>query len=163
MDYPKLSIRNWKKQLAWLKTKVHTISTHQPVFLENDNFKLYWNRSILTDKTILFNRPDITFMNKKTNNTFLIDIAVPNTHSFIHFVRQTTKWMNVYLRQLCLSESCSLFSYSWRLCQVHIKQYCFVRKYAAVPVRLEIVVLQYIGWCVLMVWTFVHNQVSCFC
>jgi hypothetical protein len=49
--------------------------------LENDNFKLYWNRSILTNKTILFNRPDITFMNKKTKNTFQIDIAVPNTHN----------------------------------------------------------------------------------
>ena len=49
--------------------------------LENDNFKLYWDRSILTGKTILFNRPDITFMDKKTNNTFLIDVAVPNTHN----------------------------------------------------------------------------------
>jgi hypothetical protein len=49
--------------------------------LENDNFKLYWNRSILMDKIIPFNRPDITFMNKKTNNTFLIDRAVPNTHN----------------------------------------------------------------------------------
>ena len=48
--------------------------------LENEIFKLYWNRSILMDKTIPFNRPDITFMNKKTN-TFLIDIAVPNTHN----------------------------------------------------------------------------------
>jgi hypothetical protein len=49
--------------------------------LENENSKQYWNRSILTDKTITFNRPDITFMNKKTKNTFLIDIAVPNTHN----------------------------------------------------------------------------------
>jgi len=49
--------------------------------LENENFKLQWNRSILTEKTIHFNRPDITFMNKKTKNTFLIDIAVPNTHN----------------------------------------------------------------------------------
>ena len=44
--------------------------------LENENFKLYWNRSIRMDKIILSNRPDITFMNKKTKNTFLIDIAV---------------------------------------------------------------------------------------
>ena len=51
------------------------------IVLENDNFKLCWNRSILTDKTIPFNRPDITFMNNKTKNTFLIDIAVPNTIS----------------------------------------------------------------------------------
>ena len=44
---------------------------HTPAnVLENENFKLYWNRSILTDKTIYFNRPDITFMNKKTKNTF---------------------------------------------------------------------------------------------
>jgi len=47
--------------------------------LENENFKLYWNRSILTDKTIPFNRYNITFMNKKTKNAFLIDKAVPKT------------------------------------------------------------------------------------
>ena len=49
--------------------------------LENEKFKLYRNRSKLTDKTIPFNRPDITFINKKTKNIFLIDIAVPNTHN----------------------------------------------------------------------------------
>jgi len=49
--------------------------------LENENFKLYWNRKILADKTVYFNRPDTTFMNKKTKNTFLIDTAVPNTHN----------------------------------------------------------------------------------
>jgi hypothetical protein len=49
--------------------------------LENENFKLYWNRSILTDKTIPFNRPDITFMDKKTKKTCLLDTAVPNTHN----------------------------------------------------------------------------------
>jgi hypothetical protein len=48
--------------------------------LENNNFKLYWNRGIPTNKTISFNRPDITFINKKTKNIFLIDIAVPNTN-----------------------------------------------------------------------------------
>jgi len=49
--------------------------------LENENFKLYRNRSILMDKKIPFNRPDITFMNNKTTNTFLIVIAVPNKHN----------------------------------------------------------------------------------
>jgi len=37
--------------------------------LENENFKLYWNLSILTDKTIHFNRPDINFMNNKIKKT----------------------------------------------------------------------------------------------
>jgi hypothetical protein len=46
--------------------------------LENDNFKLYWNRRIITDRTIPANRPDITLTNKQTKNTFSLDIAVPN-------------------------------------------------------------------------------------
>jgi hypothetical protein len=44
-----------------------------------------------------------------------------------------------------------------------IKRYCFVRKYAAVPVQLEIVILQYTGWCVLIIRAFFFNQFSCFC
>jgi len=38
--------------------------------LENENFKLYWNRSILTDKTIPFNRPDINLWIRKQSTTF---------------------------------------------------------------------------------------------
>ena len=49
--------------------------------LENENFKLYWNCSILTDKIIPLNRPEVTFINKETKNTVSIDIAVPNTHN----------------------------------------------------------------------------------
>jgi hypothetical protein len=49
--------------------------------LENDTFRLYWNRSIIADKTVPSNRPDITLTNKKTKNIFLIDIAIPNTHN----------------------------------------------------------------------------------
>ena len=33
-----------------------------------------------------------------------------------------------------------------------IKIYRFVRKYAAIPVQLEIFILQYTGWCVLITW-----------
>jgi len=40
--------------------------------LENEKFKLYWNRSIRTDKTISFNRPDMTFMNKKKKRTHFL-------------------------------------------------------------------------------------------
>jgi len=43
-----------------------------------------------------------------------------------------------------------------------IKRYCFVRKYAAIPVQLEIFILQCIGWCVLIIWTFIFNQFGCF-
>ena len=44
-----------------------------------------------------------------------------------------------------------------------IKRYCFVRKHAAIPVQLEIFILQYTGWCVFIIWTFIGNQFSCFC
>jgi len=72
--------------------------------LENEYFKLYWNRSILTDKIIPFNRPDITFMNKKTKNTFLIDIAVPNTHSL---AKKITDKQNKY--QELANEICAIW------------------------------------------------------
>ena len=51
---------------------------------------MYWRIKIassagiaayLRKKTIPFNRPGITFTNKKTKKTFLIDMAVPNTHN----------------------------------------------------------------------------------
>ena len=43
-----------------------------------------------------------------------------------------------------------------------IRRY-FVRKYAAIPVQLEIFTLQYIGCCALIIWTFLFNKFSCFC
>jgi hypothetical protein len=65
----------------WIEDKSPYYKYTPAKVLENDNFRLYWNRSTITDKTISSNRPDITFMNRKTKNTFLIDIAVPNTHN----------------------------------------------------------------------------------
>jgi len=44
-----------------------------------------------------------------------------------------------------------------------VKRYCFVRQYAAVPELLEIVILQYTNWCVLIVRAFFFHQFSCFC
>ena len=69
--------------------------------LENENFKLYWNRSILTDKTIPFNRPDITFMNEKTKNTFLIDIAVPNTHNLAKTITDKQNKYQELANEIC--------------------------------------------------------------
>lgn len=46
--------------------------------MENEHFKLYWDRTILTDRTIQHNRPDITLIDKTNKNTFLIDLAIPN-------------------------------------------------------------------------------------
>jgi hypothetical protein len=70
--------------------------------LENDNFKLYWNRSIITDKTIPFNRPDITLTNKKTKDTFLIDIAIPKTHSLAKTVTEKQKKYQKLPYEICV-------------------------------------------------------------
>lgn len=51
------------------------------IILESDEFKLYWDRTIITDKTIHHNRPDITIYDKKKKSVFLVDIAIPNTHN----------------------------------------------------------------------------------
>jgi hypothetical protein len=74
------------------------------IIMDNENFKLYRDRSILTDKTIPFNPPDITFMNKKTKNAFLIDIAVPNTHNL---AKAITDKQNKY--QELANEVCSMW------------------------------------------------------
>jgi hypothetical protein len=69
MDQPKLSMK--LAEVSELTEEKVPYYKYTPANVpENDNFKLYWNRSILTDKTIHFNRPDITFINKKTKNTF---------------------------------------------------------------------------------------------
>jgi len=72
--------------------------------MKNENIKLYWNRSILMDKTIPVNRPDITSMNKKTKNTPLIDTAVPNTHNI---AKTITDKQNNY--QELANETCAMW------------------------------------------------------
>jgi len=72
--------------------------------LENDNFKLYWNGSLITDKTVISNRPDIILMNKRTKNTFLIDIAVPNKHNL---AKTITDKQNKYLE--LVNEICAMW------------------------------------------------------
>jgi hypothetical protein len=69
--------------------------------LDNEHFKLYWNRSILTDKTIPFNRPNITFMNKKTKSTFLVDIAVLNTHNLAKTITDNQNKYQKLANEIC--------------------------------------------------------------
>jgi hypothetical protein len=48
---------------------------------ENEIIKLYWDRSLITDKTIHNNRPDITLIDKVRKTVYFIDIAIPNNHN----------------------------------------------------------------------------------
>jgi len=71
------------------------------IVLENENFKLYWNRSILTEQKITYNPPDITFMNKKTKNNTLIDIAVPNTHNLAKTITDKQNKYQELANEIC--------------------------------------------------------------
>lgn len=72
--------------------KLHKLVEHtEPYFkyqpprvLENNNHKIYWDNTILTDKTIVANRPDITLVDKQKATTYLIDISIPNAPNIQH-------------------------------------------------------------------------------
>ncbi|KAL1447199.1 hypothetical protein WDU94_005635 [Cyamophila willieti] len=51
--------------------------------LENHKFKLYWDTTIVTDRHLPHNRPDIVLVNKEEKTVKLIDIAHPNDHNLI--------------------------------------------------------------------------------
>jgi hypothetical protein len=53
------------------------------------------------DKTIHFNQSDITFMNKETKNTFLIDIAVSNTHILAKTITDKQNKYQELAKEMC--------------------------------------------------------------
>lgn len=61
-------------------------------FHDIENFRLYWDSSVLTNRTIMVNRLDIIVVEKEKRITFLIDNAVTNTNYLqvtIHTVQYT--------------------------------------------------------------------------
>jgi len=87
---------------SWVDWKKIPYYKYTPAnVLENDNFKLSWNSSILTDKIVSFNRPDITFINKKTKNIFLIDIAVSNTHNLVKTITDKQNKYQELANEIC--------------------------------------------------------------
>lgn len=64
--------------------KIDNTHEHQPYYkyepssvYSTDTHKIYWNRTIITDRTINHNRPDITFIDNETKTTIMIEITVP--------------------------------------------------------------------------------------
>jgi hypothetical protein len=71
-----------------LAVKFNLLKNTQPHYsytpescLENDNYKLYFDRTVLTDSHIKHNRPDIIILNKQQKQAYLLDISVPNSHN----------------------------------------------------------------------------------
>ncbi|CAH2052194.1 unnamed protein product, partial [Iphiclides podalirius] len=51
--------------------------------LENDRARLYWDRSIITDRTIVANKPDIVLMDRAQSRVFLVDITIPYDENLV--------------------------------------------------------------------------------
>jgi selenophosphate synthase len=49
--------------------------------MENDSAKLYWDKQIISNKTLEYNKPDIVLTDRKTNRGIIIDIAVPDSQN----------------------------------------------------------------------------------
>jgi hypothetical protein len=49
--------------------------------LENNEYRLYWDRTVLTDQPMQHNRPDIIVVDKAAKKTVLIDVAIPNNNN----------------------------------------------------------------------------------
>jgi hypothetical protein len=71
-----------------LAVKFNLLKNTQPHYsykpescLENDNDKLYFDRTVLTDIHIQHNRPDIIILNKQQKQAYLLDTAVRNSHN----------------------------------------------------------------------------------
>jgi hypothetical protein len=79
--------------------------------LENDNCKLYFDRTVLTDIHIQHNRPDIIILNKQQKQAYLLDIAVRNSHNITQtYNTKINKYLelSVAMRNLWCLEKISL-------------------------------------------------------
>jgi hypothetical protein len=97
-----------------LAVKVNLLKNTQPHYiykpescLENDNYKLYFDRTVLTDIHIQHNRPDIIILNKQQKQAYLLDTAVPNSHNITQtYNTKINKYLelSVAMRNLCCLE-----------------------------------------------------------
>lgn len=57
--------------------KVPYYKYEPPPVLENSEAKLYWDRTVITDRTIRANKPDIVLYDKSANVINIFDVAIP--------------------------------------------------------------------------------------
>jgi hypothetical protein len=82
-------------------------------YLENDNYKLYFDRTVLTDIHIQHNRPDTIILNKQQKQAYLLDIAVPNSHNITQtYNTKINKYLelSVAMRNLWCLEKISILA-----------------------------------------------------
>jgi hypothetical protein len=113
------SLKNSNSTFLNLAVKFNLLKNTQPHYsytpescLENDSYKLYLDRTILSDIHIKHNRPDIIILNKQQKQAYLLDIAVPNSHNITQtYNTKINKYLelSVAMRNLWCLEKISLF------------------------------------------------------
>ncbi|CAB3260828.1 unnamed protein product [Arctia plantaginis] len=73
-----------------LALKYHLVNLEVPYYryvpdpvLENGRATLYWDRSIITDRTIVANKPDIVVIDRLERRAMIVDIAVPHDENLV--------------------------------------------------------------------------------
>lgn len=75
------------------QTKTTLYYKYTPITtIENEEYKLYWDIKIQTDKTMKFNRPDIIFTKNGEKVTYLIDISIPNDTNIEYRYKKIKKY-----------------------------------------------------------------------
>ncbi|XP_044754301.1 uncharacterized protein LOC123313441 [Coccinella septempunctata] len=71
--------------------------TYQPCsVLENENFKLYWDTTIVTDRAVPHNRPDIVLFDKAEKSVSIIDVTVPADENISRaYTEKLTKYQDL--------------------------------------------------------------------
>jgi hypothetical protein len=69
------------KQLHLLEEPYSPYYKYEPQDVLENNYKPYRDRGLLTDKTIHFNGPDMTLVDKTNKDSALIGIEIPLTHN----------------------------------------------------------------------------------
>jgi hypothetical protein len=66
--------------------------------MENDSAKLYWDKQIISDKILEYNKPDIILIDRKTNKGIIIDIVVPDSQNIQKTIStKITKYQSLHI------------------------------------------------------------------
>ena len=71
--------------------------------LDSANMILYSDLSIITDKTVDFNRPDVVFIKRENKTALVIDIVVLLTHNFSKTEAEKIQNMKIWSWKLKIS------------------------------------------------------------
>ncbi|KAI5747578.1 hypothetical protein M8J77_016195 [Diaphorina citri] len=73
--------------LGMLKEKTPYYEYKYKPVVQKDHL-VYYDRSIITDRTIACNKPDIVVKDRNKKEAYIIDIAVPNTHNLMSTITE---------------------------------------------------------------------------